>query len=649
MPGARPVPEGQQGANVSIFGERGAAVSFLVDGADNNDPLNGGALAALHAGLDPRVRGHHHRLRGRVRPRAGRRRQHRHALGHERSRRPRVLVPPRRRARRVERRADQDAPELVARPVGRHARRSDQADKAFFFGSFERLDETRGVNIDRSKIPAFVLSGIATPGGVEDFAIGPETGAYTLVGKVDVTFNDATSPHRHRQRQRRRTSPARSARRSPARRRCRARPPRRAATAAALIGRETDALRQHARSSRSTARLHQQRHGHEPRAHRRGRSRSCCCSAALASCRPARRSAAAREREPNRLQLGQTLSHFKSAWHGDHQFKAGWDFNRVDADRLQRSRPTTSSTRRRSSFPNANDVNAALFQDAGIRAVGGALLHAVGESRTARSISTSRATRRRSSRRTRGRSRRDVTLNAGLRYDYDSLFGGDKNNLAPRLGVVLGRGGTPSHPGQGELGPVLRPQPARRGGDGAREGRRLHAIGLRRGAAAPWRRLHRLADRPRHHLGLPDGDRWPRPGREPGLPHVRQRRCARIRWRSTSCSGSACPNPQSRRSSPPTTSSSCRARRRRRRSRCSSRRIPGTDCEFFDVPGGSIVGNKVLSFFPRGPLALSRDVSVYDEDQTPWTQRLQRRRRAADRPRHRRVGDVRAPPHAATC
>ena len=42
-PGARPVPEGQQGANVSIFGERGSAVSFLVDGAENNDPLNGGA------------------------------------------------------------------------------------------------------------------------------------------------------------------------------------------------------------------------------------------------------------------------------------------------------------------------------------------------------------------------------------------------------------------------------------------------------------------------------------------------------------------------------------------------------------------------------------------------------------------------------
>src|SRR5207247_8995752 len=49
------------------------------------------------------------------------------------------------------------------------------------------------------------------------------------------------------------------------------------------------------------------------------------------------------------------------------------------------------------------------------------------------------------------------------------------------------------------------------------------------------------------------------------------------------------------------------------------RTFPGTDFEFFDVPGGSIVGNRVLSFFPRGPLGLSRDVSRYAEDRTPST------------------------------
>jgi len=38
------------------------------------------------------------------------------------------------------------------------------------------------------------------------------------------------------------------------------------------------------------------------------------------------------------------------------------------------------------------------------------------------------------------------------------------------------------------------------------------------------------------------------------------------------------------------------------------------------VPGGSIVGDRVLSFFPRGPLAESRTVSVYSADKTPKTQ-----------------------------
>ena len=37
------------------------------------------------------------------------------------------------------------------------------------------------------------------------------------------------------------------------------------------------------------------------------------------------------------------------------------------------------------------------------------------------------------------------------------------------------------------------------------------------------------------------------------------------------------------------------------------------------MPGGSTVGNSVLSFFPRGPLATSREVSRYSHDLTPMT------------------------------
>jgi hypothetical protein len=48
-------------------------------------------------------------------------------------------------------------------------------------------------------------------------------------------------------------------------------------------------------------------------------------------------------------------------------------------------------------------------------------------------------------------------------------------------------------------------------------------------------------------------------------------------------------------------------------------KYPGTDFRFFDVPGGSIIGNRVLSFFPRGPVDATRIVSQYSGDQVPYT------------------------------
>src|SRR5206468_12879290 len=48
-------------------------------------------------------------------------------------------------------------------------------------------------------------------------------------------------------------------------------------------------------------------------------------------------------------------------------------------------------------------------------------------------------------------------------------------------------------------------------------------------------------------------------------------------------------------------------------------RYPGTDWGFFDVPGGSILGNRVLSFFPRGPLSATRIVPRYSNDLVPYT------------------------------
>jgi hypothetical protein len=46
---------------------------------------------------------------------------------------------------------------------------------------------------------------------------------------------------------------------------------------------------------------------------------------------------------------------------------------------------------------------------------------------------------------------------------------------------------------------------------------------------------------------------------------------------------------------------------------------PGTDWTFFDVPGGSVVGDRVLSFLPRGPLSVTRTLNVYATDRVPST------------------------------
>src|SRR5207247_10655034 len=62
-------------------------------------------------------------------------------------------------------------------------------DRAFFFGSFEKLNEVRGVNFDLSKIPSFALSGIATPSHMEDFGVAPQNHGFTGLLKFDGNLN----------------------------------------------------------------------------------------------------------------------------------------------------------------------------------------------------------------------------------------------------------------------------------------------------------------------------------------------------------------------------------------------------------------------------------------------------------------------------
>ena len=157
VPGATPVSGRPQGGNldqVSIFGERAAAVSFLVDGVENNDPLNGGPFVrytqdsvrefeVITTGYGAQFG----RAQGGVTnivTRSGSNDWRASAFTFLRSDGldsvPKELE-------------GQDPPELDRKVWGASLGGPIKRDRLFAYGTFEVFDETRGVSIDQSKSP----------------------------------------------------------------------------------------------------------------------------------------------------------------------------------------------------------------------------------------------------------------------------------------------------------------------------------------------------------------------------------------------------------------------------------------------------------------------------------------------------------------
>src|SRR5437660_503810 len=198
VPGAKPDPNLSTGANIEIFGERAGSVSYLVDGAENNDPVNGGALLRFTQDsikefevITTGYEAEFGRAQGGVAnivTRSGTDNLDGRAFWFARNNRfdssnipapdplPANYVAP-------------ESPKLARYQWGGTLGGPIVKDRAFFFGSFEKLDETRGVNFDQSKIPAFVLSGVATPSHVEDFSIAPKNDGLTGLLKFDGNLN----------------------------------------------------------------------------------------------------------------------------------------------------------------------------------------------------------------------------------------------------------------------------------------------------------------------------------------------------------------------------------------------------------------------------------------------------------------------------
>jgi outer membrane receptor protein involved in Fe transport len=613
VPGATPATGGAPGGEldqISIFGERTAALSFLVDGADNNNPLTGGPFVRYTQDsiqefevITTGYEAQYGRAQGGVTnivTRSGSNDWQASAFLFGRND---SLD-----SSNVD---NQDAPKLERYQWGGTLGGPVKRDKVFFFGAFEKLDETRGVNIDRAKIPSFVASGAATPGGREDFAIAPTTDRWNGMLKLDVNLG----PRQRLLVQGNRSDEDDSGEISSPVLGTIALPSAASSisdTANSGIVRHTAVL---TGSTFLESSVSYQKGRRGSNLDREGRFEPILILLASGFQQTGAPFNGKQDRTSRRFQLAQS---FTWSPHGQsrHEVKAGWDFNDTgvkgfdnvlndveysaaflsptaiadNADRFARLGFAQSAAR---FFITLPEVDKTLDLDISDKNYGGYLQDTwkVGGG---------------------------LTLNLGLRYDKSSLFGNDNNNFAPRVGAAWD---------VGEKGnTVLR----------ANWGRFYDRNLLLAAATVPEKggiftrsafdvALPRLGSDYTDSLidlvitsGFPSGPGTRGPAENPaylGFANDLRRNPLAL----YNLLGIPVSNPQV----PPIVTADniqqLSGLTPQQAVALLERTYPGTDWEFFDVPGGSAVGNKVLSFFPRGPLATTREVSRYSNDLTPLT------------------------------
>jgi hypothetical protein len=611
VPGALPVPGGQQGANVSIFGERGTALSFLVDGAENNDPLNGGPAVrytqdsvrefeVITTGYEAEFG----RAQGGVAnivTRSGGNEWQGSAFTFARNDSFDSSNVP-----------NQKPPPLERYQWGGTLSGPLKRDRAYVLGSFEVLDETRGVNIDQSKIPAFVAAGVATPGGKEDFGIGPGTDGVTGVLKLDFTLNDknrlaVTGARNDQDVSGEISSPVAGTIALPSAARTQA------ADGTSVIARETAVLRPTTFLETSASFIRGHNGSNLEHTARIEPVLILLRSGFLQTGAPF---GSRSERTSKRFQLAQSLTHLLTTGSGDHQLKVGWDVNRVTLDGFDE---VLNDVEYSAAFlsPNAHAINEDLFRRYGFAQSaarfftlsgnpGGGLDVDIKDTSLSGFVQDG------------WRMPHGVTLNYGVRYDYSSLFGGDKNNIAPRIGATWDVGERHQTVVKANWGRFfdrnLLAAAATVPDKGGIFTRSIFDVTLPRLGADYTDSLIDLVIT----SGFPTGPGTRSPAENPAYrgfaDALRADPLALYKLLGIRVGDPSAP--------PIVTADNIQQLSGLSAAQAVAlleRTFPGSDFEFFDVPGGSIVGNRVLSFFPRGPLGLSRDVSRYAEDRTPST------------------------------
>src|SRR4051812_24068375 len=621
VPGAKPSPNAETGGTVAIFGERAGAVSYLVDGAENNDPINGGALLrftqdaikefeVITTGYEAefgRAQGGvaHIVTRSGTNSLAGRgfwftRNDSLDASNiPDPSPVPAGFVKP-------------EPPKLDRQQWGGTLGGPIARNKAFFFGSFEQLNETRGVNFDLSLIPAFVQSGIATPGHVEDFGVAPKRDGFTglLKGDVNLNQNNRLTASINRSTLNDSgliSSPVAGTLAMPSAAATRLQP------ATSAVFRETSVLRRNLFLESTADYIRGETGNNLDQSQRSEPLLLLLRSGFIQTGAPFGGST---DQASQRFQAGQSLSTFLTAGGGDHQIKVGWDFNHITADGFSQVNNDVEYS------PDFLAANPATPYEQAFAAYGfqqSAARFFTLSSSPDGSLDLDMKTNDVSGFvQDRWQVRSNVTVNAGLRYDYSSLFGGYKKAFGPRVGVAWDVTGTHKTVVKADYGLfydrnllIAASTVPEKGGVFTKS---VFDVALPRLGVDYTNSLIDYVIT----SGFPDGAGGFGPAENPLY------RAFATDLRADPLTlykllGIAVTDPKQ---APVVTSDNIQALSGKTASQALSllaAKYPGTDFRFFDVPGGSILGNRVLSFFPRGPVEVTRTISRYSEDLVPYT------------------------------
>ena len=614
VPGARPDPNLTTGPNIEIFGERAGAVSYLVDGAENNDPVSGGALLRFTQDsikefevITTGYEAEFGRAQGGVAnivTRSGSDNFDGRAFWFSRNNRfdtsnipapdpvPANYVAP-------------EAPKLERYQWGGTLGGPIVKDRAFFFGSFEKLDETRGVNFDQSKIPSFVLSGVATPSHVEDFTIAPKNDGFTGLLKFDGNINQN---HRLTASLNRSTLDSTGLISSPV-----------AGTIALPSAAATRALPATSGIVRETAVLKQSMFLETTGDYIRGetgnnlqqsqRSEPLLLLLRSGFLQTGAPFGGQTDQKSQRFQVAQTLTSFVHA-SGEHQLKFGWDFNHITLKGYQQ---VLNDVEYSAAFlaPNQPDVMNHYFQlyDFQQSAARFFTLSANPDNSLNLDMTTNDTS---AFAQDSWHVRPNVTLNAGVRYDYASLFGDYKKGFAPRVGIAWDVNGNHRTLVKVDYGLFFDRNLLLAGSTVPEKGGVFTKSAF--DVALPRLGVDYAGSLIDDVITSPTFGAAENPLYTQFAADLKTDPLALYKLLGISVSDPA--------KAPVVTADNVQGLAGKSPDQVVAilkAKYPGTDWGFFDVPGGSILGNRVLSFFPRGPLGATRIVSSYSNDMVPYT------------------------------